>query len=135
MGEELSPGSGVLGSELDDFVKDNVLPNSHWVGTARMGSKSNAGRSAAGYEKDIVVDENLAVRGVKNLMVADASVMPYIPNGNVHSTVCVVAERAVKIILGEEWERQEKKMEEVEKRGKGGWNTTTTTKKKKGDSP
>lgn len=57
VGEELSPGAGVVEKDLHDFVKDNVLPNSHWVGTAKMGSKSKVGRSAASYEKDIVVDE------------------------------------------------------------------------------
>ena len=37
------------------------------------------------------VDGDLKVHGVDNLYVADASVFPSIPNGNVHSTVLAVA--------------------------------------------
>lgn len=46
-----------------------------------------------------VLDENLIVRGTTNLYVADASAIPVIPNGNVHSTVTVVASMAAEIIL------------------------------------
>lgn len=68
-------------------------------------------------------------------MVADASVMPLIPNGNVHSTVCVVAERAVEFILGpKEWARAEKRIREEEQKKKesgGNKNTTTNTTEKR----
>ena len=47
----------------------------------------------------IVVDEDLIVRGTKNLMVADASVMPFVTNGNVHSTVCVIGRKGAEIIV------------------------------------
>jgi choline dehydrogenase-like flavoprotein len=37
--------------------------------------------------------------GVDNLRVADASVIPKIPNGNVHSTVVMIASRAADMLL------------------------------------
>ena len=46
-----------------------------------------------------VVDAELRVRGVANLRVADASIVPFIPNGNVHSTVLIIASMAVDFIL------------------------------------
>jgi choline dehydrogenase len=41
------------------------------------------------------------VRGVERLRVADASVLPTVPNGNVHATVVAVAHRAAEIIVAE----------------------------------
>lgn len=45
-----------------------------------------------------VVDGRLNVKGVKNLRVVDASIMPIIPRGNIITTVYAVAERAADII-------------------------------------
>ncbi|CAK4205051.1 unnamed protein product [Aphanomyces euteiches] len=45
-----------------------------------------------------VVNQRLQVMNVSNLYVADASVIPIIPNGNVHSTVVMVASNAAKIL-------------------------------------
>lgn len=45
-----------------------------------------------------VVDSRLNVRGVQNLRVVDASIMPIIPRGNIIATVYAVAERAADII-------------------------------------
>ncbi len=59
----------------------------HPCGTCRMGSGDDA-----------VVDPQLRVRGVEGLRVADASVMPAIPSGNIHAPVLMVAERAADII-------------------------------------
>jgi choline dehydrogenase len=39
------------------------------------------------------------VSGVDALRVVDASIMPFITNGNVHSTVVMVAERAADLVL------------------------------------
>lgn len=46
-----------------------------------------------------VVDEKMAVKGVKGLHVGDASVIPFIPNGNVHSAVVLVATKLAEILL------------------------------------
>ncbi|POM81453.1 Choline dehydrogenase [Phytophthora palmivora] len=89
IGRELSPGADVASSkDLNNWVFNNVFRNSHWVGSASMGKTEVEG----------VVDNHLRVFGVKNLRVADASVIPLIPNGNVHSSVVMVANRAAQII-------------------------------------
>jgi choline dehydrogenase-like flavoprotein len=45
-----------------------------------------------------VVDARLQVNGVAGLRVADASVMPLIPNAHPHATVLAIAERAAALI-------------------------------------
>jgi choline dehydrogenase len=45
-----------------------------------------------------VVDQRLRVRGVAGLRVADASVMPAIPNAPLNATVLAIAERAADLI-------------------------------------
>jgi choline dehydrogenase len=52
-----------------------------------------------GSDPESVVDETLRVRGVGNLRIADASVIPIIPNGNVHTTITAIAFLAADIIL------------------------------------
>ncbi|KAI7158589.1 GMC oxidoreductase [Hortaea werneckii] len=48
-----------------------------------------------------VVDGRLGVKGIQNLRVVDASVIPIIPRGNIITTVYAVAERAADIISGD----------------------------------
>jgi len=81
---ELMPG---VGTDLHRWIRETVLPNAHWVGTTRMGT-----------DPDSVVDENLLVRGTLNLRIVDAGVIPSAPNGNIHSTVTVIASRGADLI-------------------------------------
>ena len=53
-----------------------------------------------GTGDDAVVDPALRVRGVAGLRVADASIMPLIPNAHPHATILAVAERAAVLIAG-----------------------------------
>jgi choline dehydrogenase len=53
-----------------------------------------------GTDDGSVVDEQLCVRGVGGLRVADASIMPLIPGGNTNAPCVMIGERAADFILG-----------------------------------
>ncbi|ETV66613.1 hypothetical protein, variant 1 [Aphanomyces astaci] len=89
VGAEVMPGEGkATDEELLEWVYTSVYRNSHWVGSAKMGTTADNG----------VVNQRLQVLNVSRLYVADASVIPIIPNGNVHSTVVMVASHAATLI-------------------------------------
>ena len=46
-----------------------------------------------------VVDSRLKVKGIENLRVADASVMPTVTSGNTVSACFVIGEKAAEMIL------------------------------------
>ena len=49
-----------------------------------------------------VVDPlTMGVHGLDGLRVVDASVMPYVTNGNIYAPVMMVAEKAADLILGD----------------------------------
>jgi choline dehydrogenase len=70
-----------------DYVRHAVGSYYHPVGTCRMGGDGRA-----------VVDLELRVQGIDGLRVADASVMPGIPNAHPHATVLAIAEKAADLI-------------------------------------
>lgn len=72
---------------LEAFVRETAGICYHASGTCRMGSDARA-----------VVDPQLRVRGIERLRVADASVMPVIPSGNLHAPTVMLGERAADLI-------------------------------------
>ncbi|CAG2120240.1 unnamed protein product, partial [Medioppia subpectinata] len=77
----------------DDYLRCHVrqLARSYYnfVGTCRMGQSG---------DNKAVVDSRLRVRGVSNLRVVDASVIPEIPNGHTNAATIMIAERAAQFI-------------------------------------
>jgi choline dehydrogenase len=54
-----------------------------------------------GVDDESVVDPlSMRVHGVDGLRVVDASVFPYVPNGNIYAPVMMTAEKAADLILG-----------------------------------
>jgi choline dehydrogenase-like flavoprotein len=87
VGEHL-PGEQVQsGVDWSEFLHRFSFRGEHGVGTCRMGS-----------DIDSVVDTELRVRGVENLRVVDASVMPTLVSGNTNAATMMIAERASDLI-------------------------------------
>ncbi|MFI5062880.1 MAG: GMC family oxidoreductase, partial [Streptosporangiales bacterium] len=87
---EVWPGPEVRSrAELRRYIRRAVGSYYHPAGTCRMGSDATA-----------VTDPQLRVAGVSGLRVADASVMPVIPNAHPNATVLAIAERAAELISG-----------------------------------
>jgi choline dehydrogenase len=57
-----------------------------------------SGTCRMGPGDDSVVDSTLTVHGVEALRIADASIVPTIPNANTHATVVMIGEKAADLI-------------------------------------
>jgi choline dehydrogenase len=85
---ETAPGPSVCDPrDVRAWIRRAVGSYFHPAGTCRMGTGPDA-----------VTDPQLRVRGVSGLRIADASVMPVIPNAPPHATVLAIAEKAADLI-------------------------------------
>ena len=55
-----------------------------------------------GNDENSVVSNNLNVKGINNLRVVDASVMPTITSGNTNAPTMMIAEKASDLIINDQ---------------------------------
>ena len=88
---ELSPGPSVgTDEEILNWVRKDAETALHPSCTAKMGIDDMA----------VVDPKTMKVHGIEGLRVVDASVMPYVTNGNIYAPVMMIAEKAADLILG-----------------------------------
>ncbi|OLM10927.1 MULTISPECIES: choline dehydrogenase [unclassified Pseudonocardia] len=90
-GGELSPGPSVsTDEEILDWVAKDAETALHPSCTAKMGTDPLS----------VVDPSSMRVHGLQGLRVVDASVMPYVTNGNIYAPVMMTAEKSADLILG-----------------------------------
>ncbi len=90
-GGETSPGPSVqTEAEILDWVARDAETALHPSCTCRMGTD----------DASVVDPATMRVHGLDCLRVVDASVMPYVTNGNIYAPVMMLAEKASDLILG-----------------------------------
>ncbi len=89
--ERIAPTDADLASDaaLDDFIMRSAGTCQHISGTCKMGPQR---------DPMAVVDQCGRVYGVRNLRVADASIMPHCPRANTNLTTMMIGERIADLI-------------------------------------
>ena len=89
-GDEILPGPNVRSDdEILAYLRAEALTVYHPVGTVKMGTDAMA----------VVDPASLKVRGIDNLRVADASIMPTLIGGNTNAPSIMIGERCARMIL------------------------------------
>ena len=90
-GGELAPGPDVATDEqILDWVARDAETALHPSCTAKMGTDPLS----------VVDPASMRVHGLDGLRTVDASVLPYITNGNIYAPVMMIAEKSADLILG-----------------------------------
>ena len=97
---EISPGAEATSDDaIDAFIREHAESAYHPCGTCRMGGADDPGA---------VVDPEARVIGVEGLRVADSSIFPQIPNGNLNAPSIMVGEKVAAHILGQPLPRDDR---------------------------
>ena len=88
-GDEVGPGFNAQSDdELNEYIRSKADTAYHPCGTCKMGVDDMSD-----------VDQNLKVKGIENLRVIDASIIPEIPSANLNAPTLMIAEKASDLIL------------------------------------
>ena len=92
-GKEMAPGKSIQSDEdILNYIRKTALTVYHPVGTCKMGID----------EMSVVDPVDLRVKGMSNLRVIDASIMPAIISGNTSAPTMMIAEMGAKMILNKD---------------------------------
>ena len=80
--------SNLTDKEWEQHIRNRADTIYHPVGTCKMGKDPLA-----------VVDSSLKIRGLKNIRVADASIMPTITSGNTNAPTIMIGEKCATMIM------------------------------------
>ncbi len=82
----LTPTDDILGDDnkMESWLRDNVRTQHHSSGTCKMGPDD---------DPMAVVDQEGCVRGIENLRVVDASIMPDVIRANTNASTIMIAEK------------------------------------------
>jgi choline dehydrogenase len=84
---EVAPGRKLEGSDLENFIRNGATTYFHSSGACRMGKDDKA-----------VVDSQLRVNGVRNLRIADSTIMPRIVSVPTMPACVLIGQRLAEIL-------------------------------------
>ena len=103
LGKEVFPGDSIQSdSDIEEYIRKTIHTSNALVGTCKMGADD---------DEFAVVDSELKVKGVQNVRIVDASIMPKIPGGQTSAPTVMISEKGADIILGKTQEKAPFKIE------------------------